>query len=102
MKRHVSMWGVGIVIMGVLFLAGCESKRLKDENARLTQEVQTLSQEKSGLEAKAAQLTQEKGALEQQTAELQKKVTELEQKKMTKKAPAKKPGTKTLKSARKK
>ncbi len=95
-RQQVVALSLFMVLLAVPLLAGCESKRLKEENATLTQEVQALSQEKSGLEAKAAQLSQEKGALEQQVAELQKKVTALEQK------TAKKPGAKTSKITRKK
>ena len=87
---------VGILYVGLAFLlvlpvfAGCESKQQKEENARLTQEVQTLTQAKSGLEAKAAQLARDKSMLEQQVAELEKKAAGREQK-TAKKAPAKKP-----------
>lgn len=78
------------VILSFLFLpvlSGCESKQLKDENAKLMQEVDALSKDKMATQAQSSQvmaqmdelkkknagLEKENGALKAKLAELQKK-----------------------------
>ncbi|HTN43903.1 MAG TPA: hypothetical protein VMN77_08935 [Nitrospiria bacterium] len=78
------------VIFSFLFLpvlSGCESKQLKDENAKLKQQVDTMTKDKAGMQAqmgqtmaqmdemkkKNADLEKENGDLKAKVAELQKK-----------------------------
>lgn len=92
------------VILSFLFLpvlSGCESKQMKEENARLKQQVDTLNKDKMGMQAQssqvAAQLDEQKkrnADLEKENADLKAKVAEL-QKKSPK--PAAKPAVKKKK-----
>lgn len=78
------------VILSFLFLpvlSGCESKQLKDENAKLKQQVETLGKDKMGMQAQASQmaaqmdeLKKKNTDLEKETADLKAKVAELQKK----------------------
>ncbi|MEK6683297.1 MAG: hypothetical protein AABY46_01415 [Nitrospirota bacterium] len=78
------------VILSFLFLpvlSGCESKQMKEENAKLKQQVDSLNQDKMDMQAQASQMAakldeQQKtnATLEKANADLNAKVTELQKK----------------------
>ena len=78
------------VILSFLFLpvlSGCESKQMKEENANLKQQVDTLNKDKMEMQAQASQMAakldeqQKKNAdLEKVNAGLNAKVAELQKK----------------------
>ena len=78
----------------LLPLAGCESQRLKDENAALKLQVDSLTLEKNAQAAKIDELSKTNQALEAKVADLEKKVAELSKPKPAPKKPAKKTTTK--------
>jgi len=66
-----------IAAIAALPLTGCESKKLKEENASLKQKVDSLTREKSDLQIKADELTKANADTQQKIADLEKKVQEL-------------------------
>jgi len=94
MKRLVVI--AMIAAIAALPLTGCESKKLKEENASLKQQVDSLTHQKSDLQAKADELTKVNADMQQKITELGKKVEELSKPpakppaKTKQKAPAKK------------
>jgi outer membrane murein-binding lipoprotein Lpp len=83
-----------VAALMILPLTGCESKKLKEENASLKQQVDSLTQEKNGLAAKADELSKANADLQAKVGDLEKKVEELSKPKPAAKAPAKKTTTK--------
>lgn len=82
-----------VAALMILPLTGCESKKLKEENASLKQQVDSLTQEKNGLAAKADELSKANADLQAKVGDLEKKVEELSKPKPAAKAPAKKTTT---------
>lgn len=90
------------VIFSLLFLpvlSGCESKKMKEENARLKQQVDVLNKEKPAMMAQLSQVTAQLDEQKKRVADLEKentalkaKVSELEKK--AAKPAAKKPAAK--------
>jgi peptidoglycan hydrolase CwlO-like protein len=86
------------VILSFLFLpmlSGCESKQLKDENAKLKQQVDMLNKDKMATQVQSSQMTAQMDELRKKNADLGKENADLKAKvaelqKMVKK-PAKKP-----------
>lgn len=78
-----------ITALAFLPLTGCESKKLKDENAGLKQQVDSLTNEKNGLAAKADELSKANADLQQKVTELEKTVEDLSKPKVVPKTPAK-------------
>ena len=63
------------VILSFLFLpvlSGCESKQMKEENASLKQQVDTLNKDKMGMQAQASQMTAQLDEQKKKTADLEK------------------------------
>ncbi len=79
-----------IAALMILPLTGCESKKLKEENAGLKQQVDMLTQEKNGLAAKADEMSKANVDLQAKIGDLEKKVEDLSKPKPAAKAPAKK------------
>jgi peptidoglycan hydrolase CwlO-like protein len=89
------------VILSFLFLpvlSGCESKQLKDENAKLKQQVDTLNKDKMGMQAQASQMAAQVDELKKKNADLEKETVDLKAKvaELQKKGPkpAEKPAAK--------
>lgn len=78
-----------IAALMILPLTGCESKKLKEENASLKLQVDSLTQEKNGLAAKADEMSKANADLQAKITDLEKKVEELSKPKPAAKAPAK-------------
>ncbi|MFZ5877091.1 MAG: hypothetical protein ACOYXU_11870 [Nitrospirota bacterium] len=95
MKKLVALSIVAALI--ILPLTGCESKKLKEENAGLKQQVDSLTQEKNGLAAKADEMSKANADLQAKIGELEKKVEEL-----SKPKPAPKPAAKKSTTTKKK
>jgi peptidoglycan hydrolase CwlO-like protein len=72
-------------------LTGCESKKLKEENAGLKQQVDSLTLEKNGLAAKVDELTKANADFQAKVGELEAKITELSKPKPAPKPAAKAP-----------
>lgn len=89
MKKLVVLFVVAA--LALLPMTGCESKKLKEENAHLKQQVDSLTQEKGGLAAKADELGKANADLQEKVSQLEKKVADLSKPKAPAKAPAKAP-----------
>ena len=83
-----------VAALMILPLTGCESKKLKEENAGLKQQVDSLTQEKNGLAAKADELSKANADLQAKVGELETKVAELSKPKPAPKPAAKAPAKK--------
>ena len=87
------------VIFSFLFLpvlSGCESKQLKDENARLKQQVDTMTKDKAAMQSQMSQTTAQLDEMKKKNADLEKETADLKSKlaEVQKKKPAAKPTTK--------
>jgi len=87
------------VILSFLFLpvlSGCESKQLKDENARLKQQVDTMTKDKAAMQSQMGQVTAQLDDMKKKNADLEKENGDLKAKlaDLQKKKPAAKPTTK--------
>jgi len=89
-------WSLVLTLFVLPVLAGCESQKLKDENARLKQQVESISKERDIIKAKVDELTKSEGELKQRVDELTTKNNELTKKlaALEKKASTKKPAAK--------
>jgi peptidoglycan hydrolase CwlO-like protein len=92
------------VVLSFLFLpvlSGCESKQLKEENAKMKQQVDTLTKDKMGMQAQVAQVTAQVDELKKKNADLEKENGDLKSKlaELQKKSPkpAAKPAAKKKK-----
>ena len=97
--RRMIHWSLMLALFVLPVLAGCESQKLKDENAKLKQQVESISKERDAIKAKVDELTKSESELKQKVDELTAKNNELSKKlaALEKKAPAKKPTAKTKK-----
>ncbi len=97
--RRMIYWSLVLTLFALPVLAGCESQKLKDENARLKQQVESISKERDAIKAKVDELTKGESELKQKVDELTAKNNELSKKlaALEKKAPAKKPAATTKK-----
>src|ERR1700686_5245525 len=97
--RRMIHWSLMLVLFVLPVLAGCGSQKLKDENANLKQQVESISKERDDIKAKVDELTKSESELKQKVDELTSKNNELSKKlaALEKKAPAKKPAVKTKK-----
>jgi peptidoglycan hydrolase CwlO-like protein len=97
--RQMIHWFLLSALFVLPVLAGCESQKLKDENARLKQQVESVSKERDTIKAKVDEMTKSEGELKQKVDDLTAKNEELSKKlaALEKKAPAKKPASTTKK-----
>jgi outer membrane murein-binding lipoprotein Lpp len=83
-----------VAALMILPLTGCESKKLKEENAGLKQQVDSLTLEKNGLAAKVDELSKANADFQAKVGELEAKVAELSKPKPAPKPAAKAPAKK--------
>jgi peptidoglycan hydrolase CwlO-like protein len=97
--RRTIHWFLLLALFVLPVLAGCESQKLKDENAKLKQQVEAISKERDDVKAKADELAKSEGELKQKVDTLTAKNNELSKKvaALEKKISAKKPATKKKK-----
>ena len=97
--RRIMSWSLILALVVLPTLIGCESQKLKDENAKLKQDVETISKERDVLKSKVDELTKSSNELKQKVDDLTAKNNELSKKlaALEKKAPAKKPVATTKK-----
>ncbi len=76
MKRFVLTTVVVSLLIAPL-LMGCESQKLKDENMKLKQQVDAVTQQKNALQTKFDELNKSKEELTQKVSDLEKKNQEL-------------------------
>jgi len=86
--RKVILSTIILSFLALPILSGCESKQLKDENAKLKQQVDMLSKEKMAMQTQSTQLTAQMDDLKKQIADLQKENTDLKAKMASGKKPA--------------
>jgi len=86
MKRSVLALSLFFLVL-IPFLAGCENKKLEEDNAALKTQVESLNKEKQSLQANLDSLKKEnqvlaseRDTLKKQTDELTKEVEELKAK----------------------
>ena len=97
--RRMVYWYLLLALFVLPVLAGCESQKLKDENARLKQQVESISKERDDAKAKVDEFAKSEGELKQKVDGLTAKNNELSKKlaALEKKTSAKKPATKKKK-----
>ena len=97
--RRMIQWTLLLALFVLPVLAGCESQKLKDENTKLKQQVESISKERDAIKAKVDEMAKSEGELKQKVDELTAKNYEMSKKlaSLEKKAPAKKPATTTKK-----
>lgn len=97
--RRMIYWSLMLTLFVLPVLAGCEAQKLKDENTKLKQHVESISKERDVIKAKVDELTKSENELKQKVDELTAKNNELSKKltALEKKAPAKKPAATTKK-----
>jgi peptidoglycan hydrolase CwlO-like protein len=90
--RRMIYWVLMLTLFVLPVLTGCESQKLKDENARLKQQVESISKERDAIKTNVDELTKSESELKQKVDELTAKNNELSKKlaALEKKAPAKK------------
>jgi peptidoglycan hydrolase CwlO-like protein len=102
--RRMIHWTLLLALFVLPILAGCESQKLKDENAKLKQQVESTSKERDAIKAKVDEMTKSEGELKHKVDELTAKNEDLSKKlaSLNKKAPAKKPAATTKTTKKKK
>jgi len=98
--RRLMLWSLILALFVLPVLTGCESQKLKDENTKLKQQVETITKDLDDKKAKMDELTKNSGELKQRIDELTAKNEELSKKlaALEKKTPAKKPAAKKSKN----
>ena len=91
--RRMIHWFLLLALFVLPVLAGCESQKLKDENVKLKQQVESISKERDDVKAKVDEMTKSEGELKQKVDDLTAKNDDLSKKlaDLEKKAPTKKP-----------
>src|SRR4029077_274992 len=78
--RRMIHWTLLLALFVLPVLAGCESQKLKDENAKLKQQVESISKERDAIKAKVDEMTKTETELKQKVGDLAAKNQELNKK----------------------
>jgi peptidoglycan hydrolase CwlO-like protein len=78
--RRMILSAVLLSFLVLPVLSGCESKQMKDENARLKQQVDMLSKDKMATQAQSSQMMAQMDEMKKKNADLEKEITGLKAK----------------------
>ena len=88
--RRTVLSAVILSLLVLPVLSGCETKQLKEENAKIKQQVDALTKDKAGMQTQMSQLTAQMDELKKKNADLEKENADLKAKLAgSKKQPAK-------------
>ncbi|HEY5594964.1 MAG TPA: hypothetical protein VIL61_07390, partial [Nitrospiria bacterium] len=70
--RRTVLSAVILSLLVLPVLSGCETKQLKEENAKIKQQVDALTKDKAGMQTQMSQLTAQMDELKKKNADLEK------------------------------